>query len=127
MIALLLAATTAFAPLKGDFDHDGRQDTAQIVSSGGRYVLRVTRGADSQHPVVVWDLGKTKPVYPFVVTARAGRFQTACGKGLGSDKDPCPHAWVTVKAGDLSFGIEEATGAVALWNGKRFDVAWLFD
>ena len=127
MIALLLAATTALAPLKGDFDHDGRQDTAQIVSSDGHYGLRITRGADPRHPVVVWDLGAAKPLYPFVVKARAGRFQTACGKGLGSDSDPCPHAWVTVKAGDLSFGIEESTGAVALWNGKRFDVEWLSD
>ena len=127
MIAVLLAATAAFAPLTGDFDHDGRQDAAQIVSSGGRYVLRVTRGADPRHPVVVWDLGETKPLYPFVSTAGAGRFQTACGKGLGSDRDPCPRAWVAVKAGDLTFGVEESTGAVALWNGKRFDVEWLSD
>ena len=127
MIALLLAVTTTFAPLKGDFDHDGRQDTAQIVASNGRYGLRVTRGVDPQHPVVVWDLGKTKPLYPFVARARGGRFQTACGKGLGSDSDPCPRAWVTARDGDLTFGIEESTGAVALWNGKRFDVEWLSD
>ena len=127
MIALLLAATAAFAPLTGDFDHDGRQDTAQIVSAGGQYVLWVTRGADPRHPVVVWELGKAKPLYPFVSTARAGRFQTACGKGLGSDRDPCPRAWVTLKDGDLTFGIEESTEAVALWNGKRFDVEWLSD
>jgi hypothetical protein len=127
MIALLLAATTAFAPVKGDFDHDGRQDTAQIVSTSGRHRLQVTRGADPRHPVVVWDLGETKPLHPFVSIARAGRFQTACGKGLGRDSDPCPRAWVTVKAGDLTFGAEESTEAVALWNGRRFEIAWLSD
>jgi hypothetical protein len=127
MIALLLAATTAFAPLKGDFDHDGRPDTAQIVRAGDRYVLRVMRGADPGKPVTVWDLGREKPLDIFVTTSRAGRFQTACGKGLGSNSDPCPHPWVMVKAGDLAFGTKESSEAVALWNGRRFDVEWLSD
>ncbi|WP_165185233.1 hypothetical protein [Caulobacter soli] len=127
MIALLLAAAAAFTPLKGDFDHDGRPDTARIVHAGDRYVLRVIRGADPRKPATVWDLGRSKPPYPFVAAARAGRFQTACSKGLGRDATPCPRSWVTVKAGDLTFGNAETTEAVALWNGRRFDVEWLSD
>ena len=125
MIALILAAS--FAPLTGDFDHDGRRDTARIVTSGGQYILRVTRGADPRHPITIWGLGPDKPRNTFVAATRAGRFQTACGKGEGSDRDPCHRAWVTLKAGDLSFGYEEASEAVAQWNGRRFVVDWLSD
>jgi len=53
MIALMMAAATAFAPLAGDFDHDGRSDEARIVAHRGQYVLRVTRGADPGHPVTI--------------------------------------------------------------------------
>ncbi len=127
MIALILAATATFAPLVGDFDHDGRPDTAQIVAVGGHYVLRVMRGADPRHPVTVWALGRGAPRNVLVEKARAGRFQTACGKGEGNDSDPCPRTWVSLKEGDLSFGYEEASTAAAQWNGKRFVVDWLSD
>ncbi len=128
MIALLLAAASAFAPLKGDFDHDGRRDTAQIVSTGGQYVLRVTRGADLRHPITIHDYGKAKPTRAFVDVSVAGRFKTACGKGYyGTETGRCSRDWVTLRAGDLSFGHAESSDAVALWNGKRFEVEWLSD
>jgi hypothetical protein len=128
MIALMMAAATAFAPLSGDFDHDGRPDEAQIVAHRGQYVLRVTRGADPGHPVTIWDYGKDRPRSAFVDTTRAGRFQTACGKGYyGRETGRCSRDWITLRKGDLSFGYQESSDAVAVWNGRRFDVEWMSD
>ena len=127
MIALILAATAHLASMTGDFDHDGRRDMARIVAVDGQYALRVTRGADPRHPITVWTLGRGQPGNVFVNTTRAGRFQTACGKGEGGDSDPCPRTWVMLKDGDLSFGYPEASESVAQWNGRRFVVDWLSD
>jgi len=56
-----------------------------------------------------------------------GTCETACGKGIGSADTPCPERSVTLDRPTLEFGMEEASQAVAIWDGLRFRVVWLSD
>lgn len=130
MILFAMLATAVVAAgssqLRGDFDHDGREDVARIdARSGGKFTLRVMRGADPTHPLVLLS-GVGPP--DFLDKATGGRFQTACGKGYyGYETGRCSRDWVTIRKGDLVFGYEGSSEAVALWNGRCFVVEWLSD
>lgn len=127
MIALL-AATVAIAQLPsltGDFDHDGRRDAAALVRSGSGYQLIVRRGATGAKPLVL--LSMADPTRFYLGKAQSGVFATACGKGLGSLSTRCAHPRVSLKGDELAFGVREASDAVAVWKGDRFDLVWLTD
>lgn len=118
------------APLKGDFDHDGRQDTAGLTRlASGRYGLQIARGADPRHPMTIQVLRPGETLRNiFLDTARGGRFQTACDKGCyGPETGRCSRDWITARDGDLTFGTEESSAAIVLWNGTDFDVEWTSD
>jgi|GEM_PF-1241601 len=128
MIALLalLAASSLPGPVSGDFDHDGKPDSAAIVREGRDvYFLQVTRGAAPGAPERV-RLGLNPPDY-MLAAKTGGPTPTACGKGAGAANAPCPHASVTVRQGDLTLGHAEASEAVLLWNGRTFALEWLTD
>ena len=116
------------SPVNGDFDRDGRKDVAQFVlSRGGTYTLVIRRGAGGR-PVVIADgfqLSRMSDV--FIAKADPGHWETWCGKGGGSDDEPCPRKYVNLKGGELVFGIQEATESVVLWTGKRFAVVLISD
>lgn len=127
ILALLAAAAINLpAPVRGDFDHDGKPDVAEVVAApGGKFNLVVRRGAG---PVEVVDTFDVKAVANLYVTkAKPGRYQTWCGKGGGADKDPCPRRSVVLSGDTLDYGAEEASELVAVWTGKRFEVVPLSD
>jgi len=131
MISMAMLAMTAVpaavAPLRGDFDHDGRPDVVRIEEgANGKFRLRISRGVDRLHPMTLLS-GVGAPEF-LEAAPKSGRFQTACGKGYyGFETGRCSRDWVRIRKGDLIFGYEGSSEAVALWNGKRFVVEWLSD
>lgn len=113
-------------PINGDFDHDGKIDTARIVrETGDVYFLQIARGAAPGKPVRV-SLGQHPP--DFMVPAKnGGVVTTACGKGLGAKSDPCPRPSVKVTRGDLMLGATESSQSVLIWDGQTFHEEWLSD
>jgi len=126
---LLAGAITGLpAPVRGDFDHDGKIDVAEIVpAANGRFDLVIRRGA-AGHPVsVIASYNASQLANLYVTTAKPGHWRTWCGKGGGADSDPCPRASVTLKGDTLDFGMKEASESVAIWTGQRFEVVLLSD
>lgn len=121
----LLAAAVLPGPISGDFDHDGKTDTARLVRAGGGYALEVSRGAAPKAPVRI-ELGRHAPNY-MVPAEKSGARATSCGKGAGARTEPCPRASVQVTRGDLLFGSAEASEAVLIWDGQTFRQDWLSD
>lgn len=130
MIAAILAAAALHlpAPVRGDFDHDGRSDTAEVVATlGGRFELIIRRGARGHPTAVIATFHAADLPDLYVTKATPGRWKTWCGKGGGSDDQPCPRTYVVLKGETLDFGIQEASESVALWTGKRFEIVRLSD
>jgi hypothetical protein len=126
--SLLLAATVAMspAPVRGDFDHDGKLDLAEVVRGPeGQYQLVVRRAAEEKAPVAITTFKELANVY--VTTQPPGRQKTWCGKGGGPKNAPCPRVEVTLSGDTLAFGTKEASLMVAMWNGRSFDVIALSD
>jgi hypothetical protein len=128
-VILASALSSAPAPVGGDFDHDGKADLAQIVpGKHGLYQLVIRRGAGG-HPVsvIVDDLTKDQLGDLFLARAKPGRWRTWCGKGGGDDSEPCLRKSVRLRGDTLSFGTREASEAIALWIGRKFEVVWMSD
>ena len=129
MFTLLLLATATVAlpsPISGDFDHDGKRDIAQFVASPkGTLSLVIRRGATGKSMKVVDWFPRNSDV--FLSRASRGRFKTWCGKGGGSDNDPCPRENVNLRGGELMFGAREASESVVLWTGTGFEVVLMSD
>lgn len=122
----VMAALRLPAALHGDFDHDGKRDTAHVVRSvSGDLQLVVWRGADRATPALVERLPSGGDV--FVDVASAGRWPTACAKGHGRDDDPCPRKVVVTRGGELTWGTRESTLWVVMWDGRRLESVQLTD
>jgi hypothetical protein len=123
-----LAAALSLASLpsvSGDFDHDGKRDTAEVVKVAEGYRLMLRRGAAAGKPLVLMSL--TDPANFYLGTAQGGEFATACGKGFGAKGTRCARPRVTLKGNELAFGFREASDGVAIWKKGRFDLVWLTD
>jgi len=130
LAAIMLAAAIAKlpAPVRGDFDQDGKPDLAEILPRrDGSYELIIRRSNPARSVAVIASLSAGELRYFFVAKGRAGRYRTWCGKGGGSDDDPCPRKAVVLRGDTLTFGTQEASESVALWTGKRFEVVLLSD
>ncbi|MGE0668507.1 MAG: hypothetical protein AB7O49_18275 [Sphingomonadales bacterium] len=128
LLSLVLAASlySLPAPLHGDFDRDGLLDLASFVGTrdGGQEIV-IQWGGQRRPDSVVVRLDPPGVLYPFLDTAIAGTFDTWCGKGGGSDDDPCPRTTVILEGGELLFGQEESALFVAIWTGDGFEVIQL--
>lgn len=118
--ALLAAAVVV--PITGDFDGDGLADRAYVREAGAAHELVVERGAGGA--AVVQGVA---PLHLYLDVLGPGTYPTACAKGLGPRADPCPERAVTLERPALQFGAEEASQAVAVWDGAHFRVVWLSD
>ncbi len=126
----LLAVVVAHAPaqVRGDFDHDGKPDVAEFVAGAqGSYWLVVRRGGPGHTVSLIATFTREELPNLYVTTAKPGRWSTWCGKGGGSDTEPCPRKFVQLRGETLDFGMKESTESVAIWNGKRFEVVLLSD
>ena len=124
-LAVASMIATLPRPIRGDFDQDGRPDVAEVLANrAGSFILVVRRGAEPSKLAVVDTIEDVTDFY--LASQKPGRAVTACAKGLGENR-PCKRTTVTTRGETLAFGTEEASGAVALWNGKTFEVEWLSD
>ena len=129
-IAMAAAMSRLPPPIRGDFDHDGRQDVAQVVrGSHGGYRLVAHRGAAGHPDVVVTALRRDELHDFFLTIEKPGRLETWCGKGGddgGDPNAPC-RRFVTLRGDTLAFGMRESTESVAIWTGGRFEVVLISD
>jgi hypothetical protein len=123
---VLAAALSLPPPLHGDFDRDGKPDTAQIERSASGGLQLVVRPGAPSTPALVESL-HTADGDIFLDLASAGSWPTACAKGLGRASDPCPRKVVVTRGGELTFGTREATLWVLVWDGRRFETIPLSD
>ncbi|MBY0582329.1 MAG: hypothetical protein K2P68_05340 [Sphingomonas sp.] len=115
-------------PVRGDFDHDGKIDVAQIVPGRANDYQLVIKSGDRAHSIYVIDKIKRDAVSNvFLAKMMRGRWTTWCGKGGGEEGEPCPRRSLTIRADALTYGTKEASQAVALWTGGHFEVVWLDD
>jgi hypothetical protein len=130
LAAVVVAAVVAHMPppVRGDFDHDGRPDVAEIVPfRPGVYHLVIWLGAP-HHPVFVVDTLKQEELAGFFLDkAKPGRWRTWCGKGGDAGDGPCHRASVRLRGDTLAYGTKESSEAVAIWTGRRFEAVWLSD
>ena len=124
-MALASTLSTLPRPVRGDFDRDGKADIAEVLANrAGSFILVVSRGAEPKKMELVDTIEDVTDFY--LALQKPGRAVTACAKGFGEDR-PCKRTTVTTRGDTLAFGTEEASGAVAIWNGKSFEVEWLSD
>jgi len=126
-ILTLMAALGVPAPLRGDFDRDGKPDTAEIVrdARGERQVV-IRRGA-TKLPTAIPETRHGSNSDFFLDVAIPGRWPTACAKGLGSDDDPCARKVVVTRGGEITFGTRESTAWVVIWDGRKFESVQISD
>ncbi|RAK60331.1 hypothetical protein DJ021_11195 [Phenylobacterium hankyongense] len=130
LAAIVLAGAVAHAPapVRGDFDHDGKQDVAQIVPSRpGVYQLIIRRGARGRPISIIDTIKQGDLANLFITTEKPGRLQTWCGKGGDDGDGPCLRKSVRLHGDTLAFGTREASEAVVIWTGKKFEVVWISD
>ena len=123
-IALAMLATAAVAPVSADFDRDGLADRASLRAAAAGYEIIVERGAGGT--AVVHAVRDPRHLYLGVV--EPGTYPTWCGKIMARRTDrACHEPSVSLAGPTLEFGTEEASQAVAIWDGGRFRVVWLSD
>jgi hypothetical protein len=130
LATLALAAAISHLPasIRGDFDHDGKSDIAEVVAArNGSYRLVIRPGDPRQPVAIITTITGAELANFFIAKGRPGLYRTWCGKGGGSDKDPCLRKVVRLRGDTLTFGTEEASESVVLWNGKRFEVVLISD
>lgn len=123
-LLLALSVLSTPAPVTGDFDHDGRSDRAEIVAiSPDVYQLQIRPGAPGAKAFVVADLKPSQLRDFYVEMAMPGRVAARCAE-VSDDK--CRRN-LELSGDTLSFGTEEASQALAIWRGDRFEVIWISD
>lgn len=113
------------AAVAGDFDGDGRRDTARFVANGaGAARLEAVLAA---RPGVVWQIpGSAGPAANlYVVTVPPGRHAPLCDAGDGNTRPCSPPIAVATDA--VAFGTKEASMAIAWWTGTGFKMIWTAD
>lgn len=110
--------------VRGDFDHDGKQDLALFVPRDGGFDLRI-RLASGGPDITLEHFDRLDNIY--IEKAAPGTYKTWCGKGGGADDDPCPATELTLTGDVLAFGAEESSQVVAVWDGKAFQITLMSD
>lgn len=123
-LALILAAVAATTPVSADFDRDGLVDGAFLREAAAGYEIVVERGAGET--AVVHTAPDPRQLYLGVLAP--GTYATWCGRKLARRPDrPCDEPSIRLAGPTLAFGMQEASQAVAIWDGARFRVVWLSD
>ena len=121
LVSALSAAAFAQQPVslstKGDFDGDGRPDTAKLTASGKSY--RLVAQLSSQPREVVIEEGNDGHYGDYLETVPPRTYtpNAACG-----DTRP-----VTVKHDSISYGTSESSETIIFWTGKKFEQVCLGD
>lgn len=127
-LAMAVAMSHLPPPVRGDFDRDGKPDTAQVVAGPEHtYRLVVTPGDPHRQPTTIDTFSEDELQGLKLGKERAGRLKTWCGKGGGVDDDPCPYRAVVLPGETLSYGTPWSSEWIAIWNGHRFERVLISD
>lgn len=118
----LLLVGAAPASVSGDFDRDGRRDTARLVEGHG-VVAIVIESRGRRHRI---DSRSFSDPY-LAVNRERGRVKTACGKGYDLGCGPRDPQTLLLRGGELIYGQRESSDFVVIWTGRRFRAVQLSD
>ena len=119
IVAMLVAASI----IHGDFDRDGRSDSARVVRTKHGSAITVTRANGQRETVYNGTIGD---LYLAINTDR-GWIRTACGKGYDvSCSNRSPNR-IRLHGGELLFGERESSDFVLLYRAGHFQVVQLTD
>lgn len=117
--ASTLTQITPSPTLHGDFDGDGRADTAGFYENDEGALLVVVRRAASSLPIEIWG-GDISSFEHFTIrTAPARRYLTAClvyGPGCGGE----PESVALTHDGIIVEGIEDHSRTLYYWADGEF-------
>lgn len=117
-VALVAASLALPAAITGDFDNDGRPDSARFVLDGAGAQLEIRLAS---RPDMAWRPADASVnegnLYLRVIVPR--RPPPPCADQTGSS---CPAA---AKLDAIAFGTSETTLAVVMWTGTDFRTHWL--
>jgi hypothetical protein len=117
---IALAASLA---IHGDFDRDGRGDSARAVHSRNGYRIVIDR-ADRKHQTVYE--GTFSDLF-LAINRYRGWVRTACGKGYDvACTDRSPNR-IFLRGGELIFGQKESSSFVVVYRQAHFVVVQLSD
>jgi len=118
----------------GDFNGDGREDTAVFLKAPEHRARAAVRfGQQKPSPVAIWKFlpaqsvdMKTDMPRMGLKTVGPGTYKTACGKGYGAADAKCVDE-VTLAHDGIEIFTFEAASVLYVWNGKTFDTYSLSD
>jgi len=104
------------AVLHGDFDGDGVQDLAALVSCAGKRGIVVLFGGQPPRPAVVLGAGNRFNDMDDLDFTRWSRYAKRWRITRGVGEGPPPHP----RGDSISIEWEESASAIVYWNGRRF-------
>jgi hypothetical protein len=111
-----------FVVVKGDFDGDGQPDVAEILinPSRNRWAIFVKLAA-TQHWQRVGDQNEMSWLAGMGLSpVKAGRYETACGKGYGEEF--CGYGepkYLKLSTDAIDFFKEESADSIVYWDQKK--------
>jgi hypothetical protein len=113
---------TRFLVAEGDFDGDGKKDTAELLVDlpGSHFNLFVKFAAVAEWQPLYGSVGEAKDLAEFgIVPVKPGQYKTACGKGYGDYA--CAHGepeLLQLSGSAIDFFFNESSDFIFYWDSK---------
>ncbi len=116
---------------KGDFDGDGKTDTAQLLVNDkeNKMGLFVTLTSRKNAPAILVETTEKKEIRSMgIKSAKPDKYKTACGKGYWDCKKGDP-ATLNLKHPAIDFFTYESANSYFVWDkkAKKFTRIWMSD
>lgn len=122
------ADPNGYLKAEGDFDGDGREDSARLMQSGDelRYGLVVELSSRCRAPMLLADGPRSDHPRIGVDEVPRGEYVTACSRGHGRASD-CTIRSLRVEHVGIELFTFEASTTYFAWNGREFVEAAISD
>jgi hypothetical protein len=112
---------TRFLRVEGDFDGDGKSDTAEILinSAKNQFAVFVNLAAKHQWQILVEPVDLASLDRFAIAIVKPGRYETACGKGY--DDSFCAQGepdYLVLAHPAINFIYTESSDSIFYWDGK---------
>jgi hypothetical protein len=113
---------TRFVALKGDFDGDGKFDTAELLvnPSKHRFAVFLKLGSSASWQEIGDEIEMKWLGQMGIDLVKRGKYETACGKGY--DDSFCAHGepdYLTIETAAIDLFIEESADSMLYWDKKQ--------
>jgi hypothetical protein len=123
MLTLALVAASLVA--HGDFDLDGRRDTARMIRSRNGFAVVVEHRGGARQTIYTGGYALKDPF--LAINNERGWVRTACGKGYDAACTRNSTNRIRLRGGELLFGERESSSFVVLHRRGHFAVLQLSD